>query len=409
MPNSNYLIGRQPILNRSGEVVAYELLFRSAGSKNEASVQDASHASANVIINTLSAFGLETILGPHRGFINLELDLLMSDSITILPKDRVVLELLETLQVTPELVERCRSLKEEGFTLALDDHEFDPIYEELYAIVDIVKVDLIQSPVERLAEMIERFSPYPITLLAEKVETLEEYLRCRDMGFELFQGYYFAKPSVMEKKRFDDSGVHLLKLMRYLNEDAETAVIEQAFRESPGLTYKLLLLVNSVSLGMRSKVLNVRHAVATLGRKQIKRWVQLALFAADDSSTPESPLIEMAAVRAAFMEQLASHLPQFRGKQDAIELAFMTGTLSLLETIYSISMDEVTETLNLTEEITLALTERSGIFGRLLHLAELFEQMDFSEASRQFEEMGLTQEDVLNAQVKAYNWRGTMQ
>ena len=409
MENTNYLIGRQPILNRSEEVVAYELLFRSAGSKNEATVLDASQASASVIINTLSGFGLEAILGAHRGFINLELDLLMSDSITILPKERVVLELLETLQVTPELIERCRVLKEDGFTLALDDHEYDPIYEELYHIVDIVKVDLFQSPVDRLAEMVERFRPYNITLLAEKVETHDEYLCCRDMGFDLFQGYYFAKPSVMEKKRFDDSGVHLLKLMRYLNEDAETNAIEQAFRESPGLTYKLLLLVNSVSLGMRIKIQNVRHAVATLGRKQIKRWVQLALFASDDSNALESPLIEMAAVRAAFMEQLASRLPQFKGKQDAIDLAFMTGTLSLLETIYAISMDEVIATLNLSEDIRYALTDRSGIFGQLLHLAELFERMEFNEASIQFEVLGLSQEDVLDAQVKAYNWRGVMQ
>ncbi|MFA7062351.1 MAG: EAL domain-containing protein, partial [Pedobacter sp.] len=230
MQNTNYLIGRQPILNRNEEIVAYELLFRSTGSRDSATVLDASQASASVIINTLSGFGLETILGSYRGFINLELDLLMSDSITILPKERVVLELLESLQVTPELVERCRTLKEDGFTLALDDHEFDPVYEELYSIIDIVKVDLILSPVEHLSKMVEHFSPYPVKLLAEKVETREEYLRCRDMGFELFQGYYFAKPSVMEKKCFDDSFVHLLKLMRLLNEDAEIDAIEEAFR-----------------------------------------------------------------------------------------------------------------------------------------------------------------------------------
>lgn len=408
MPNTNYLIGRQPILNRNEEIVAYELLFRSTGSRDSATVLDASQASASVIINTLSGFGLETILGPHRGFINLELELLMSDSITILPKDRVVLELLETLQVTTELVERCRALKDGGFTLALDDHEFDPVYEELYSIVDIVKVDLFQSPVERLAKMVERFSPYPVKLLAEKVETRDEYLQCRDMGFELFQGYYFAKPSVMEKKRFDDSGANLLKLMRLLNEDSEIDAIEQAFRESPGLTYKLLLLVNSVSLGIRIKIQNVRHAVATLGRQQIMRWVQLALFASNDSSGLENPLVEMAAVRAAFMEQLASRLPQFKEKQEAIDQAFMTGILSLLETIYNISMDEVIETLNLSDEVRGALTVRNGIFGKLLHVSELVERMEFSEASLQFEDMGLSQEVVLAAQMNAYNWRGGM-
>ena len=408
MQKTNYLIGRQPILNRNEEIVAYELLFRSTGSLDAANVLDASQASASVIINTLSGFGLEAILGPHQGFINLELDLLMSDSITILPKERVVLELLESLQVTPELVERCRLLKEDGFTLALDDHEFDPVYEELYSIIDIVKVDLLLSPVEHLSEMLEHLSPYPFKLLAEKVETREEYLRCRDMGFELFQGYYFAKPSVMEKKCFDDSGLHLLKLMRLLNEDAEIYAIEQAFRESPGLTYKLLLLVNSVALGIRIRIKNIRHAVATLGRQQIKRWVQLALFASDDNSVLENPLVEMAAVRATFMEQLASRLPQMKGKQDAIDQAFMTGILSLLESIYAISIDEVIATLDLCEEVRDALTERIGIFGKLLHLAEVVERMEFREALLQFEEMGFSHEDVLAAQVNAYNWRGEM-
>lgn len=406
MQEENYLIGRQPILNRNEEIVAYELLFRSAGSRDVATVTDASQATASVIINTLSGFGLEQILGPHLGFINLDLELLMSDSLHILPKERVVLELLETLQVTPDLVERCRSLKEAGFVLALDDHEFSPLYQELYTIVDIVKIDLVQTPVPDLAGMIERFRPYPIKMLAEKVETRDDYLACRDLGFEYFQGYYFAKPSVLEKKRIDEAGSTLLRLMRLLTEDAEVPAIEQAFRESPGLTYKLLLLVNSVALGMRGKIQNVRHAVGILGRQQIKRWVQLALFASDDSRGSENPLVEMAAVRAAFMEQLATRLPCMRDNHDAPEQAFMTGILSLLETIYDISMDEILASLNLSEEVMAALTARSGIYGRLLEAAELAEQMDFRPVISRLEELGLSREDVQAAQVKAYHWRG---
>jgi EAL and modified HD-GYP domain-containing signal transduction protein len=410
MENRNYLIGRQPILDRNEEVVAFELLFRSADSTEHASVWSASHATASVIVNTLSGFGLEQILGGHRGFINMELDLLMSDSISILPRERVVLELLETLRVTPQLVERCRFLKDDGFTLALDDHEFDPVYNDLYSIVEIVKVDLFQSPVERLEAMVDRFSPYPVKLLAEKVESRDEYLRCRDMGFEYFQGYYFAKPSLMEKKRFDDMGGHLLKLMRLLMDDADIGDVEGAFRQSPGLTYKLLLLVNSVSLGMRVKVQNVRHAVSTLGRQQLRRWVQLCLFASGDSVGLENPMVEMAAVRAAFMEYLAGRLPQLRLREDAADQAFMTGILSLLETIYSISIDEVVATLNLSDEVRDALTDRSGILGELLRLAELVEgtEFDFNEASRCFVQLGLSLEDVLAAQVKAYGWRSGM-
>jgi len=248
-----YLIGRQPILNRDEQICAYELLFRSPESLQEANVGDASQATASVILSTLSGFGIKRILGNHPGFINLELEMLMSDSLELLPKEMVVLELLESLQVTPALIERCRELKEAGYTLALDDHEFSPLYEELYRIVDIVKVDLFVTPVDSLGPIIEKYIYYPFKLLAEKVESKEEFLKCLDMGFDYFQGYYFAKPSLIEKKKIDDGGTALLRLMRQLMDDAEISDIERTFRSSPGLTYKLLLLVNSVAFAGREK------------------------------------------------------------------------------------------------------------------------------------------------------------
>jgi EAL and modified HD-GYP domain-containing signal transduction protein len=408
MQEVNYLIGRQPILDRSEEIVAYELLFRSAGSRNMAEVADATKATASVIINTLSGFGLKRILGSHRGFINMELDLLFSDTLGLLPRDRVVLELLETLAVTPELVERCRALKEEGFQLALDDHVYDPAYEELYGIVDIIKVDLLQTPPPLLAGMLEKFRPYPVKLLAEKVETREEFRLCRDLGFEYFQGFYFAKPSVMEKKRIDEAGATLLKLMDLLMKDAELEMIERAFRESPGLTYKLLLLVNSVSLGLRSNIHNIRHAVAILGRQQIKRWVQLALFVSDTNGGPENPLLEFAAVRAAFMEQLACRHPGLKDIRDAGEQAFLVGILSLLGSLYEIPLDEILANLSLSEAVKDALTTRSGALGDLLKLSEQLERLDSSPEAEWLAEIGLSQEDVLQAQVKAYGWRDGM-
>jgi EAL and modified HD-GYP domain-containing signal transduction protein len=338
----------------------------------------------------------------------LELDLLLSDSLGLLPRDRVVLELLETLAVTPELVERCRALKEEGFQLALDDHEYDPAYEELYGIVDIVKIDLLQTPSPKLAGMVEKFRPYPVKLLAEKVETREEYGLCRDLGFEYFQGFYFAKPSVMEKKRIDESGATLLKLMDLLIKDAELEVIERTFRQSPVLTYKLLLLVNSVSLGLRGKIQNIRHAVAILGRQQLMRWAQLALFVSNTNSGPENPLVEFAAVRAAFMEQVAFRHPGLKDKRDAGEQAFLTGILSLLGSIFDIPLDEILANLSLSEAVKDALTTRSGALGDLLGLAEQLEQLDSRVGAEVLEAIGLTPEDVLQAQVKAYGWRDGM-
>lgn len=404
-----YLIGRQPILNRDEQVCAYELLFRSAQSLTSAVVNDASQATASVILNTLSGFGVQQILGKHRGFINLELDILMSDSLELLPREMVVLELLETLEVTPQLIERCRELQAAGFVLALDDHEFSPAYEELYQLVEIVKVDLMATPVDGLGPAIERYREYPFKLLAEKVETKEEFLKCLDLGFEYFQGYYFAKPAVIEKKKIDEGGAALLRLMRQLMDDAEIEEIEKTFRSSPGLTYKLLLLVNSVSFSGLQKIQTVRHAISMLGRAQIKRWVQLALFASDDSHALENPLVDLAAVRAGFMEQLAQHCPQLHGNGEAPDQAFMTGILSLLESIYAIPMDQIAHELNLSDEVRQALIDRSGIFGRFLALAEALEQADFVNAATLLGEMSIPYQAVMEAQVKAYGWQQGME
>lgn len=403
MKNQNCLIGRQPILANKENIVAYELLFRSVGSANNAVVSDATFSSANVINNALTNFGMENLLGEHQGFINLDHELLMSDVLEILPRDRIVLELLESLEVTKELIERCKYLKEIGFTLALDDHEYSPVFHDLYSIADIVKVDLVQTPLARVPEMVELLRPYPIKLLAEKVESRVEYLVCRNMKFDYFQGYFFAKPSVLERKNLAESGVTLLKLMRLLSNDADTKEIEEIIKTDSSLTFKLLVMANSVAVGVRERVDSVRKAVSIIGRNQIKRWVQLALFASEDTRSSANPLIDMAAVRAGFMEQLAIRHPDLSQDRDAPEKAFLTGILSLLEMVYSISIEELTLKLNLSEEIRSALISRKGYYGNLLTLAEKNEALDFDAVELMLAEMGISVEDASDSQVESYS------
>ncbi|MBI1823579.1 MAG: EAL domain-containing protein [Nitrospirae bacterium] len=401
----NYLIGRQPILNRDEDLIAYELLFRSAASRTHAEFSDVTHASASVILNTLSGFGLEQMIGKNKAFINLDQKMLMGDAIELLPRERVVLELLESAVISPELITRCRELKEAGFTLALDDHSFNPIYKELYEIVHIIKIDLMQTPPERLDEMVKSFREYPVKLLAEKVETRDIYMQCHALGFEYFQGYYFAKPTLMEKKRIDEAGTILLKLIRLLLNDSEIEEIERAFRSSPGLTYKLLLLVNSVSLGFKEQIETVRHAIALLGRQRLKRWVQLALFVSEKQPGLENPLVELAGSRATFMEQLAIRHPQLKTNRNSPDQAFMIGILSLLEAIYHISLDEVVASLNLTYEFKEALLTKSGTLGAILELAELFERSFSKMTLEHFKKAGFSQDQVLDAIKKSQNWK----
>lgn len=405
LSDKKYLIGRQPILDRHEQVFAYELLFRTAATKNTADVNNASHATASVILNTLSYFGTKQILGSHLGFINFEGEILMSDSLELLPRDTIVLELLETLEVTPELVERCQHLKEAGFILALDDHVYDPIYEDLYQIIDIIKVDLMVTPVDTLAPVVAHYRKFPLKLLAEKVETREEFRQCVELGFDYFQGYYFAKPSIMEKRKINEGGAALLKLMRQLSDDVEIDEIEKTFRQSPGLTYKLLLLVNSVAFASLQKIQSVRHAITMLGRSQMKRWVQLTLFAADSDDVTSNPLLDMAAVRAGLMEEIACTCPALRNIHDAPEQAFMTGILSLLEVLYDIPMQQVANELNLSEEVQLALLERGGIYGTLLSLAQALEQFDFEAATPLMEQLAIDHATVTEAQLKAFSWQ----
>jgi c-di-GMP-related signal transduction protein len=407
----SFFISRQPILNMKDETIAYEIIFRSPSlSSRSASMEDAPYNTANGIISLLSRFGLEQIVGTHKGLIKVDLNLLMGDAIEVLPKEKIILELPEIHSVTPELINRCSILKEEGFVLVMDRHQFNPDLEPLYKVIHIIKVHPFSLAEEQLVKMIQSFRLYPVKLLAEKVESREEYQKCRGWGFDLFQGYFFARPSVMEKKPINEDAAGLLKLMRLLSDDVEPDLIEKIFRGSSSLTYKLLLLVNSVGMGIREKIQTVRHAIAIVGRQRLKRWVQLAMFASDDSQTMENPLMDMAAVRATFMEQLAMVHPKLRGNRDNADQAFMVGMLSLFETLYNITLEEIVTSLNLSDSIKEALSpERTGIVGGLLKLAELMEQPgSVLITPAQLEAVGSSLEDILSAQMKAYSWMGEM-
>ncbi len=402
--SENCIIGRQPILDRNEHLYGYELLFR-ATDVNESGVLDAGRATANVIINTLAQFGIVDLLGGRKGFINVDIDMLMGDALELLPQEHIVIELLESIEPSPAMLGRCLALKEAGFILALDDHLYHPDFADLYAVVDIVKIDLLQSPIESLPDLIEPLRRYPCKLLAEKVESIEHFEKCHALGFDYFQGYYFARPDILKKKKMDEDAAILLKLMRLLADEARIEAIELAFRESPSLTYKLLMLVNSVAYGNRHKILGVRHAIAMTGRQQIKRWIQLAFFAADGDDSFDHPLVDMAASRAGLMEQIAFVHPYLQHDADSSEKAFMTGILSLVGSMYNISVEDIVSNLNLNEEIAAALLDRTGHYGCLLRVSEFLENFDMWSASEELVSMGINPNTLPEIQLRAFNWR----
>lgn len=405
---SEVYLGRQPILDHAQNVVAYELLFRS-GHHLTSGVTDDLLASANVIINTISQFGINSILGRHSGFLNVSYALLMSDTLELLPREQMVLEILETVEIDDRLIERCRELKAKGFKLALDDFIYSPVYDPLFEIVDVVKFDLLAMTMQELEQTLRTLRRWPrIRLLAEKVEDHEQFQRCKELGFTLFQGYFFAHPTVLSGKKANPNQVTLMKVLDQLARDAEIPEIERNFKESPTLSLGLLRLVNSVAMGLPNKVGSLRQALVVLGRRQLQRWVQLLLYAQGGSDI-SSPLMTLAAVRAKFMENLCLALPnRGKGSDEVRDRAFMTGILSLVDIVLGIKMDDVIKQFNLVDEVKNAVLKREGLLGDMLALVEKVETGDFDAVAGILGKIGLTVDDLNKAQFEAIQWAASL-
>lgn len=372
-------IGRQPILDRKQELFAYELLFRTSN-ENSATVHDDLAATASVISHAFGELGIEQALGPYRGFINCDASLLLSDLPELLPASKIVLEVLETVEVTPEIISRCAELKRGGFMLALDDFSDEmQRWEPLLPLADIVKVDLQQLDRDGLLATTQALKHFPVKLLAEKVDSREQALLCQNLGYDLFQGYYFARPSILSGQKLGQSQAALMNLMALVLRDAETTELENALKQQPGLAFNLLRLTNSVSTGVRMKVTSLRHAITVLGRRQLQRWLQLVIYTNPDNNNFPSPLMHLAATRGRLIELLAGRIRS--GDRDFEGHAFLTGIMSLMPSLMNVPMETVLQGLSLEAVIIDALTVRSGDLGALLSLAEALENGD-SEACR---------------------------
>lgn len=403
-----FFIGRQPILDLNQEIFGYELLFRAASTHQTAQYESQAQASASVIASALSDFGLQNVLGEKLGFLNITSGVLHSEMLELLPIEQSVLEILENIELNDNVRLRCNELKSLGFRIALDDHIYDPQHAAFYKMVDIVKVDIMATDPAELPLIAANLKKYPVTLLAERVETVEEFDRCVAYGFELFQGYFFERPVIIGQKRIDPSGIAMMQLLQQLNEDWDINEVEEIFRENPGLTFNLLKLVNSVMIGLREKIKNLRHAIMILGTNHLRRWVQLALFAGKDDRGLNSPLLEMAAVRARLMELLTMQITRLPRTSDVVEAAFLTGILSLLDALYETPMPYVVESLNLSDEMADALLRREGSHGQLLLLTEKLEKADFTAVQDLLESLSITFDQLLAAQLDAFNWRNSI-
>ncbi len=371
--SNEVFIGRQPILDRSQQIVAYELLFRRSHQRNCAEVYDHLAATAKVIMHAFADLGIEAALGPYKGFINCDEAMLLSDLLEALPPDKIVIEILETVEATPAILERCSELKARGFSFALDDFgKGEAQYnKQLLDLVEIVKVDVLAVAEADLYEVTRSLQKWPLRLLAEKVDSRKQASICHDLDYELFQGYYFGKPMIVAGKKLGRSQLALIRLLGLVLEDAQTPELEKVLKQEPGLTMNLMRLTNSAAAGARTKVSSLSHAVMLLGRRQLQRWLQLLMYSDPASGSGANPLMQLAATRGMLMELLAGKLKP--GDQQAADLAFMTGIMSLMPTLMSVPMEEILCSINLDNDVREALESRRGSLGAMLNLTEALE------------------------------------
>ncbi|SIT43008.1 Diguanylate phosphodiesterase [Paraburkholderia ribeironis] len=363
-------LGRQPILDRDGAVNAYELLFRS-GAHNYAEIGDDAQASAQVVARAIGGIGVPAVLGQHRGFVNIDRTLLFSEFVHLMPPERFVLEILETVSFDVQLVRRLGELRRAGFQIALDD--VSELSDELIGrlpCADIVKVDFLQARRGALAELAATVREHGKMLLAEKIETREDFALARELGFELFQGYFFARPQVLAAPRNRSLRPGLLRLLALLSRDAGIVELEPELKLNPGVVVQLLRLVNSGAFGLGRNIASLREAIIAAGTRQIARWAQLLLYA-DSGDLPwrADPLVQLAGTRSRFMELAAGWL---RPSDDEFaDAAFMTGIFSLVHVVLGSTPDAVLEKLGLAPHICEAIVSRRGELGVLLQLAEV--------------------------------------
>jgi len=408
-------LGRQPILDRHQQLFAYELLFRSSGAEkgNFASFIDGNQATATVIINAFTEFSLADALGPYQGFIKVDEGLLFSDLINALPPHTVVLEILDTVAQTPDMIARCEQLRQSGFILAthVRPESLDLDNKPLLRIAEVIKVDVSRVEPERLKQLTPSLKHLRKTLLAEKVESNEQMKLCHELGFDLFQGYYFARPTVIKGKRLQSSEMALLRLLGLISQDADTAEIEKVFKQEPVLTLNLLRLTNSAGSGLPTKITSLRHAITILGRRQLLRWLQLLLYSGATSSAPVvNPLLQLAATRGRLMELLVDKTPAVKqGGRDLIDQAFMVGILSLMPTLIGTAMSDILGQLPLARPVHDALGERSGVLGDLLSLIESLENEDREKAGEMLERLPEIDASYANSCLtRALTWANSL-
>lgn len=395
-----FYAARQPILDKEKQLYAYELLFRDSIDNVFPNV-DGDEATSKIIEASKFNLGISDFTGNKPAFINFTLETLIKGYPRLLDKDEVVVEILETVKPGKRLLELCADLHRDGYIIALDDYIHKKVWGHFYPYINIIKIDWQDTDVATINEIKQAIKNYPeIKLLAEKIETYEEYNQAVELGFELFQGFFFAKPEMIKTKSLSPSQIAMAELLYETSKpDIDLLNITAVFQRDVSLSYKLLRYANSAIFKRRSEVSSIKQALVTLGAVELKRFIGL-MFANNVNPNKPSELINAAMTRARFCESLAQHTSP---PMDA-SIAFLTGLLSLIDAILDETLENILAKLPLAQSIKDTLLHKQGQMAELVVLVELIEHADWQKSHQLIETLNIDKQQVAQFYNDALIW-----
>lgn len=398
-------LARQPIFDQHDHVAAYEILYRDS-EKNCYQAEDPDAASGRSLLRSFVDFGIQDLTANKHAFINFTDKFIKNGVATIFPSDYLVIEILESVKIDEEIVDCCRSLHDRGYHLALDDFTYSPEYEALLPAIDILKIDFRVTPPNDRANIVKKLRHPGLTFLAEKVETQKEYHEALSMGYQLFQGYYFAKPEVGRCRKITPLSESRMELIRVINQkDAPLEQIIPMIESDLSFSYQILRLVNSAYYSRREYITSIRQAVIYLGTDEIKKWLYVAAVSdIRESGVPEEICLA-SLLRSKFLENLAL----FSGHQKEAPVLLTVGMFSFLDVLLNMPMEKALKEMNFSEEIQRVLTGRNtGFLGTCLRIEELYEHCCWGMAVKLGGSVGITPEMMRRAYFDAVKWAGRM-
>jgi c-di-GMP-related signal transduction protein len=391
-------VARQPIFDRKMNVLGYELLYRR-GMNNLYEGSDDNQATAELISNSYLNMHFSELTDGTKGFINFSEKMLIEQIPLILPKELTVVEILERVEITDELIEACKKISDKGYTIALDDYIFDESSLPLLEIADIIKIEFpfVEHEIQR--KLISKYKNR-IKFLAEKVETREEYKLALDMGYDYFQGYFFSKPVIIKSKEVDNLNVNLILILEMLNQkEPDFQKMAEVIQSDLGLAYKLLKLANSALLGTRNKIISIKHALVQLGIIEISKWIYVLLLR-DVQTVENKELIKTCLIRAKLMELLAIDIGMRNKKLDY----FLTGMLSSIDVLTNRDMKEILDELPLSDDVKDALLGKCNEIREMLDMILNYENLRWMEMESKLTDTDISQEKFMNRYIEALTW-----